>query len=211
MSKPLRLRTYLFRVFGATQALQGDFTTRNLYSLSDGQMERLTPLLSKSHGKLRVDTRRDLSRIILINRSDFRWRNAPKEHGPAQTLCNSWKRWSDNWLFARIMVGLAASAEHKTIMIDATYLKAHRTASSLHVKKRACAPNRTNQRVRRIRKLSGGPFPRRTEHQTARCYRCEGAADRVLHVGGPSQRLHRRCGSAGEPAEGGMAAGRQRL
>lgn len=34
------------------------------------------------------------------------------------------------------MVGLAAeSAEHKTIMIDATYLKAHRTASSLRVKK----------------------------------------------------------------------------
>ena len=38
--------------------------------------------------------------------------------------------------FARIMVGLATErAEHKTIMIDATYLKAHRTASSLCVKK----------------------------------------------------------------------------
>jgi len=34
------------------------------------------------------------------------------------------------------MIGLAAeSAEHITIMIDATYLKAHRTASSLGVKK----------------------------------------------------------------------------
>ena len=34
------------------------------------------------------------------------------------------------------MVGLAAeSAGHKTIMIDATYLKALRTASSLCVKK----------------------------------------------------------------------------
>ena len=34
------------------------------------------------------------------------------------------------------MVGLAAqSAEHKTIMIDATYFKAHRTASSLQVEK----------------------------------------------------------------------------
>ena len=33
-------------------------------------------------------------------------------------------------------MGLAAeNAEHKTIMIDATYLKAHRTASSLRVKK----------------------------------------------------------------------------
>lgn len=53
-----------------------------------------------------------------------------------ERLYNRWKRWSDNGVFARIMVGLVAeSAERKTIMIDATYLKAHRTASSLCVKK----------------------------------------------------------------------------
>lgn len=40
-------------------------------------------------------------------------------------LYNRWRRWSDNGVFARILVVLAAeSAEHKTIMIDATYLKA---------------------------------------------------------------------------------------
>ena len=39
-------------------------------------------------------------------------------------------------VLARIMSGLAAKgSETKTIMIDATYLKAHRTASSLWVKK----------------------------------------------------------------------------
>jgi len=39
-------------------------------------------------------------------------------------------------VFARIMTGLAAEApDHKTISIDATYLKAHRTASSLRLKK----------------------------------------------------------------------------
>lgn len=46
------------------------------------------------------------------------------------------ERGHERGVFARILVGLAAeSAEHKTIMIDATYLKAHRTASSLCVKK----------------------------------------------------------------------------
>ena len=74
--------------------------------------------------------------IIFINRNGLRWCDAPKEYGPAKTLYNRWKRWSDNGVFARIMTGLAAErAEHKTIMIDATYLKAHRTASSLGVKK----------------------------------------------------------------------------
>jgi transposase len=39
-------------------------------------------------------------------------------------------------VFARIMTGLAAEApDNKTISIDATYLKAHRTASSLWLKK----------------------------------------------------------------------------
>jgi len=39
-------------------------------------------------------------------------------------------------VFARIMMGLAEQApDNKTILIDATYLKAHRTASSLRLKK----------------------------------------------------------------------------
>jgi hypothetical protein len=39
-------------------------------------------------------------------------------------------------VFARIMEGLASEAAvPKTVMIDATYLKAHRTATSLRAKK----------------------------------------------------------------------------
>ncbi len=108
----------------------------NLYWLSEAQMERLKPFFPKSHGKPRVDDRRVLSGIIFINRNGLRWCDVPREYGPAKTFYNRWKRWSDNGVFARIMVGLANErAEHKTIMIDATYLKAHRTASSLRVKK----------------------------------------------------------------------------
>lgn len=41
-------------------------------------------------------------------------------------------------VFARIMEDLAAEGtDRKTIMIDATYLKAHRTASSLRLKRGA--------------------------------------------------------------------------
>ncbi len=108
----------------------------NLFWLSDAQMARLQPFFPKSHGKPRVDDRRVLSGIIFVNRNGLRWCDAPREYGPAKTLYNRWKRWSDNGVFARIMMGLAAeSAESKTLMIDATYLKAHRTASSLRVKK----------------------------------------------------------------------------
>ena len=95
-------------------------------------MARLRPFFPKSHGKPRVDDRRVLSGIIFINRNGLRWSDAPKEYGPAKTLYNRWKRWGDMGVFARMMEGLASEATvPKTVMIDATYLKAHRTASSL--------------------------------------------------------------------------------
>ena len=108
----------------------------NLYWLSEDQMERLQPYFPMSRGRARVDDRRVLSGIIFINRNGLRWCDAPKEYGSHKTLYNRWKRWSDMGVFARIMEGLAAKApDNKTISIDATYLKAHRTASSLGVKK----------------------------------------------------------------------------
>ena len=66
-------------------------------------------------------------------------RIAPSNRGikqPHKTLYNRWKRWGERGVFLRMMEGLAAAeAVPKTVMIDATYLKAYRTASSLRVKK----------------------------------------------------------------------------
>ena len=76
-----------------------------------------------------------LSGIIFVNRNGLRWRDAPRDYGPHKTLYNRWKRWAEKGVFTRMMEGLSASAERETVMIDATYLKAHRTASSLAVKK----------------------------------------------------------------------------
>ncbi len=108
----------------------------NLFWLTGEQMARLQPYFPKSHGKLRVDGRRVLSGVIFINRNGLRWVDPPREYGPPKTLCNRWKRWSEMGVFARIIAGLAAEGtDHKTILIDATYLKAHCTASSLRLKK----------------------------------------------------------------------------
>ena len=64
------------------------------------------------------------------------WKDAPAAHGPPKTLYNRWKRWSRMGVFARIMTELAELAQEiGTVMIDATHLKAHRTASSLRLKK----------------------------------------------------------------------------
>ena len=108
----------------------------NLYWLTEAQMERLRPYFPKSRGRPRVDDLRVLSGIIFINRNGLRWCDAPSEYGPPKTLYNRWIRWSRMGVFARIMAGLAKEkADTRTVMIDATHLKAHRTASSLRLKK----------------------------------------------------------------------------
>ena len=108
----------------------------DLFWLTETQMARLRPFFPKSHGRPRVDDRRVLSGIIFINRNGLRWRDAPTEYGPPKTLYNRWKRWSEKGLFARILLELAKDSDATdTLMIDATHLKAHRTASSLGLKK----------------------------------------------------------------------------
>lgn len=131
---------------------------RDLLWLSDEQMARLEPYFPKSHGKPRVGDRRVLSGIIFINRNGLRWRDAPAEYGPSKTLYNRWKRWGDMGAFARMMLGLSeTAADPSMVMIDATYLKANRTASSPRVKKGARSTDRSHQR---------GP-----EHEVARADR----------------------------------------
>ena len=84
----------------------------------------------------RVDDQRHVSGILHVIRNGLRWRDAPPVYGPHKTLYNRWKRWSEAGVFIRMMEGLSGhNAERRTVMIDATYLKAHRTASSLAVKK----------------------------------------------------------------------------
>lgn len=108
---------------------------RGLFWLSVEQMERLQPYFPKSHGKPRVDDRRVLSGIIYVQKHGLRWKDAPTDYGPYKTLYNRWKRWSERGIFARILAALAAEeGDAKHLMMDATYLKAHRTAASLRKK-----------------------------------------------------------------------------
>ncbi|WP_170440224.1 IS5 family transposase [Ruegeria arenilitoris] len=108
----------------------------DLIWLSDEQIAKLAPFFPKSHGKPRVDDRRVLSGIIFFNRNGLRWRDAPGAYGRHITLYSRWKRWSEKGIFARMMAGLAVEhGEKGAVMIDATYLKAHRTATSMAAKR----------------------------------------------------------------------------
>ena len=104
----------------------------NHYWLTETQLEHIRPYFPRSHGRPRVDDRRVISGIIHVIRNGLRWRDAPAVYGPHKTLYNRFVRWSRMGIFDRIFSGLVTSgAEPDTVMIDATHLKAHRTACSL--------------------------------------------------------------------------------
>jgi putative transposase len=103
-----------------------------LFMLSEAQMHRIAPHFSLSHGMPRVDDRLIVLAIIFVIKNALRWRDAPRTYEPHKTIYNRFIRWSRLGVFNRIFVELAGQAgEPERIMIDATHLKAHRTAASL--------------------------------------------------------------------------------
>jgi len=104
----------------------------DLIWLSDAQMERIKPYFPLSHGVRRVDDRRVISGIIFVIRNGCRWRDAPGDYGPHKTIYNRFVRWSRLGVFNKIFAELASKGPRpQRLMIDATHLKAHRTAASL--------------------------------------------------------------------------------
>ena len=104
----------------------------DLFLLSEAQMRRIEPYFPLSHGIARVDDRLIVSGIIYVIRNGLRWRDAPRTYGPHKTIYNRFVRWSALGVFNRIFSALAGAAgEPDRLMIDATHLKAHRTAASL--------------------------------------------------------------------------------
>jgi transposase len=104
----------------------------NIVLLSPAQMRRIAPFFPLSHAIPRADDRHMVSGIVFVIRNGLRWRDAPAAYGPHKTLYNRFIRWSRLGVFDRIFAGLTGQAgPSERLMIDATHLKAHRTAASL--------------------------------------------------------------------------------
>jgi transposase len=104
----------------------------DLFLLSQAQMRRIVRYFPRSHGIARVDDRRIVSAIVFVIKNGLRWRDAPAEYGPHKTIYNRFIRWSRLGVFNKIFAALARKGgKPERVMIDATHLKAHRTAASL--------------------------------------------------------------------------------
>src|SRR5208282_4107989 len=167
----------------------------DLFLLSQAQMRRIKCYFPHSHGVARVDDRRIVSAIVFVIKNGLRWRDAPREYGPHKTIYNRFVRWSRLGVFNKIFAELARKGgKAERIMIDATHLKAHRTAASLV--KRGCSPTyRAHQR--------------RPELQVARGLRQQRTTARHAPKRGADERLQGRGADVARHAQGQGASRRQ--
>ncbi len=101
-----------------------------LFWLSEEQFAKIKPLLpNKVRGVPRVDDRRVLSGILHVLKRGLHWSDCPAAYGPAKTIYNRYRRWSENGVFTQMFALLVAEGgETESVAIDSTHIKAHRTA-----------------------------------------------------------------------------------
>ncbi|RWR05962.1 transposase [Sinirhodobacter populi] len=93
-------------------------------------MQRLPPR-PKVRGRARSDDCKVLSGIIYVKRYGPRWHDEPAVYGPYKTLYDRFSCWSRMGIFARIFHELVPpGSQGGTLMIDSTFMKAHRAAAS---------------------------------------------------------------------------------
>ena len=112
----------------------------DVFWLTKQQLNRIKPYVPVSHGVPRADDLLVISGIISVIRYGLQWKDAPKAYGPYKRLYNRFVRWSRAGIFNKIFRELARQPGPRDgLMIDATHLKAHRTAASLLKKGQALA------------------------------------------------------------------------
>lgn len=126
--------------------------------LTEEQFRRLESLLpTDTRGVPRVDDRRVISGIVHVLRSGCRWKDAPAAYGPHKTLYNRFVRWAAKGVWERLFLELAeAGGPPAALMLDATHVKAHRSA----------AGGKGGTRPRRSAAREAGARPRSTSPST---------------------------------------------
>ena len=102
----------------------------NLFWLSDEQWAVIEPFMPRNQpGPKREDDRRIISGILHVLTSGCRWKDCPPDYGPRTTVYNRFNRWSYRGFWRAMLTALAkAGWSGEAAAIDATYVKAHRSA-----------------------------------------------------------------------------------
>ena len=108
------------------------------HALTDGQWERLRPLLPPpaiGRGRPRVDDRTIVDGIVWRLATGSPWRDLPARFGSWRTVYSRFRRWQQAGIWQCILTALQAEAAHDDgldgtlTMIDSSSIRAHQHAA----------------------------------------------------------------------------------
>ena len=79
--------------------------------------------------KYSEERRRVISGILHVLRTGCRWRDVPEAYGPPTTIYNRFNRWSRQGLWLGMFEALTGHTGIYGASIDATHVRAHRSAA----------------------------------------------------------------------------------
>ena len=99
--------------------------------ISKRQFNRIRKFLPARKHKNSLDDRVVISAILYIARHGLAWRQLPEFYGNWASIYSKFRRWSKAGIIKNIFEELAAKLPKRSLaMVDSTYVKAQRTASS---------------------------------------------------------------------------------
>jgi len=132
--------------------------------MSDLEWEFIKAVLpNKTRGKKRVDDRRVINGIFYVLRTGIPWADLPEQYGPPTTVYNRFNRWSYTGHWDRIMDAIADAHNADMVMVDATSVRAHHSATT-----------RKTRAAHLLRALTG-----RSRHEITCPYQSRWAADPI--------------------------------
>jgi transposase len=108
------------------------------FELSDGQWERLRPLLPPQKartGRPATDHRQILNGILWIIRTGAPWRDLPERYGPWSTVAARFYKWRASGLWDRLFAQVqeqadaAGQIDWRIHYVDGTVIRAHQHAA----------------------------------------------------------------------------------
>jgi transposase len=108
------------------------------HTLTDGQWERLRPLLPpppRSRGRPRRDDRTVVEGILWRLATGVPWRDLPERFGPWRTVYSRFRRWQRAGVWERVLAALQADADAAGELdwslhfLDGTTVRAHQHAA----------------------------------------------------------------------------------
>ena len=103
------------------------------YELTDGQWERIAPLLpgkATDPGRTGSDNRLFVNGVLWVLRSGAHWHDLPERYGKWKTAHTRFSRWSRRGVWEQVFDELTRDRDNAYLMLDSTLVRAHQQATS---------------------------------------------------------------------------------